>query len=159
MRVGVFFQVGEFAKGTTLRAGRTGLITFARVKMNGNAKKLEENRPCKRLRRRALGNDGRLDADDMRGIMGGQGQIVADHDQSKAKKVAGLVQHLPEEALAAIINASFSLIQNQEVWLARKGGSEEDTPQLPAREFSEFFCGQLFGIHQFQGFQGNFFGL
>ena len=86
----------------------------------------------------------------MGGVVGRQGQIVADHELGKAVFAPGRVQHFPEQAFALKVHARFRLVQHQQLRLMAQSRGQQHPAQFAAGEVAQTAVFQMFGPYQGQ---------
>ena len=69
--------------------------------------------------------------------MGGQGKVVAHHGNGEAIASPGVVEHLPEEALALEVDAGGRLVEHDERGLAEQCRGKQHAAHLSAREIAQ----------------------
>ena len=86
----------------------------------------------------------------MAGIMRGQSQIMAYHEQSKTAFVARFLQNFPKQAFSLKINARLGLVKNKQIRFSSQSKGKEHSPGFSSGKLSQAAARQAFRVNKVQ---------
>ena len=125
------------AEGAALGTLELRFGALVGIEVDGDAEDLDEVSRREHGARRALDDASLMDADHVGGVVGGQGEVVAHHGNGEPVASPGVVERLPEEALALEVDAGGRLVEHDERGLAEQRRGKQHATHLSAREVAQ----------------------